>query len=69
MKKNMNTNEPLDLDKIIMMIPLGKAGICVNCDRVFTILNNQSKCPGCQSTAWHPLGPWMNQALSVKGAA
>lgn len=44
---------------IAAIIPVTQAGICVNCETVFTIIGHSS-CPGCGSTAWAPLQPWLN---------
>lgn len=48
------------VDAVFSLIPLAKAGVCVNCDRLFTMLPGQSVCPGCGSNAWHPVKAWLN---------
>ena len=48
------------VETVQSIIPLAKAGVCVNCDRVFTILPGQSVCPGCGSVAWGRVKPWLD---------
>lgn len=48
-----------DLNSALSVIPLDRAGVCVNCERVFTIIPGQITCPKCMSTAWRPVGAWL----------
>lgn len=64
MKNKINHESNHNVDTLLSMIPMGNAGCCVSCDRIFTIIRNQSICPGCGSTAWWPVKHWLN-----KGAA
>lgn len=48
-----------EIDGALAVIPLERAGVCVNCERVFTIIPGQITCPKCMSTAWRPVGAWL----------
>lgn len=48
------------VDRVISIIPLAKAGVCLDCERVFTILPGQDYCPGCGSVVWGRVKPWLN---------
>lgn len=59
---------PGSVDQVIAFIPLAKAGLCVNCNRVFTILPGQELCPVCGSVAWGRVKPWLDRANEKKVA-
>ena len=60
MTVNVDFQDDAEVDKVVTIIPLAKAGVCVNCERVFTILPDQDVCPGCGSVAWGRVKPWLN---------
>lgn len=49
-----------EMDAALAVIPLERAGVCVNCDRIFTIFTGQTVCPKCMSTAWRPVKAWLD---------
>jgi Zn finger protein HypA/HybF involved in hydrogenase expression len=70
MNKSMLKNGVEETDAALAVIPLERAWVCINCERVFTILPGQITCPKCMSQQWRPVGAWLcPSTLSLTGGA
>jgi rubrerythrin len=47
------------VETVQAVIPLARAGVCIECNRVFTMLGSD-RCPVCQSLAWVPVRQWID---------
>lgn len=64
MNKSIIENGLADMEAALAVIPLDRAGVCVNCERIFTILPGQATCPKCMSQQWRPVGLWVNPFMA-----